>query len=253
MIESELTDSRTGKNTASEEKNRDKNMFRKSEKSLFAVFVICSISLLSGDAFADPAHMADAIMRGDMDRVKNLIEEGADVNAKGIMDPPLSMAAMRGNEDIVRLLIGAGADVNAVGRDGQTALHKTRSGNVAELLIANGANVNAKTSEDARWRQGWTPLHMAVSLNRRKEVAQLLIAKGADINAMNADGETPLDVVKWSGKDMAELLIANGAAVSNLHTAVYIGDFAKVKSLIAKGVGVTTKDKSGRTALFYVG
>ena len=36
------------------------------------VFVICSISTLSDNAFADPVHMADAIMKGDLGRVKNL-------------------------------------------------------------------------------------------------------------------------------------------------------------------------------------
>ena len=46
------------------------------------VFIICSISLLSGDAFADSVHMADAIMSRDADKVKELIEEGADVSAK---------------------------------------------------------------------------------------------------------------------------------------------------------------------------
>ncbi len=198
-------------------------------------------------------HMADAIMKGDLGRVKNFIEEGANVNAQTIIgEPPLSLAAKRGHEDIVQFLIAKGADINAIGKDGQTALHEAKNRNVAELLIANGANVNAKISEDARRLKGWTPLHTAVLLTRRMEVAQLLIAKGADINAMNADGETPLDVAKWSEKDMAKLLIANGATISNLHTAVYIGDFAKVKSLIAKDADITAKDKRGRTALFYV-
>ncbi len=43
--------------------------------------------------------------------------------------------------------------------------------NVAELLIAKGANVNAKD------RGGWTPLHMAILYNR-KAMAELLRQHG---------------------------------------------------------------------------
>ena len=46
-----------------------------------------------------------------------------------------------------------------------------------------GADVNAQD-----W-MGLTPLHNAAS----KEIAELLIANGADMNAMNDEGETPLD------------------------------------------------------------
>ena len=49
-----------------------------------------------------------------------------------------------------------------------------------------GADVNAK-------RYGWTPLHYAVYYGH-KEIAELLIAKSADVNARTkSDGDTPLD------------------------------------------------------------
>ena len=37
----------------------------------------------------------------------------------------------------------------------------------------------------------WTPLHLAAI----KETAELLIAKGTDVNAKTNDGRTPLDLV----------------------------------------------------------
>jgi len=71
------------------------------------------------------------------------------------------------------------------------------------MLIANGADVNAKTED------GWTPLHDAAS-EGRKEVTELLIAKGADLN-VKGFGKTPLD---WaiSGKHpaTADLLRKHG-------------------------------------------
>ena len=40
---------------------------------------------------------------------------------------------------------------------------------------------------------GWTALHWA-ALNGHKEVVQLLISNGADVNAKNSDGKTPADL-----------------------------------------------------------
>ena len=63
-----------------------------------------------------------------------------------------------------------------------------RTGNIEAVKqhLAAGADVNAK-------RYGWTPLHYAVYYGH-KEIAELLIAKSADVNARTkSDGDTPLD------------------------------------------------------------
>ena len=57
---------------------------------------------------------------------------------------------------------------------------------IAEVLIAAGADVNAKNNRDM------TPLHQAAR-SGRNEIAGLLIAKGADVNAKDENSLTPLD------------------------------------------------------------
>ena len=58
---------------------------------------------------------------------------------------------------------------------------------VAELLLAKGADVNAK----ADGQGGATPL-LAAAFNGWRDTAELLLAKGADINAKDLHGSTPL-------------------------------------------------------------
>jgi hypothetical protein len=58
--------------------------------------------------------LSEAARRGDAARVKQLLDEGVDVNTKFRYNrTALSFAADRGHADVVKLLIERGADVNA--------------------------------------------------------------------------------------------------------------------------------------------
>ncbi|WP_410542724.1 ankyrin repeat domain-containing protein [Wolbachia endosymbiont of Tetranychus urticae] len=59
--------------------------------------------------------LLNAAERGDIDEVKHLINEGADVNAKDVYEKtPLHWAAEKGHKEIVEILLKKGANVNSV-------------------------------------------------------------------------------------------------------------------------------------------
>ena len=149
-----------------------------------------------------------AASTGDIEAVKQYLAGGGDVNAKDEESTPLYWAAYEGQKEIVELLIANGADVNLRsgmivktkdGSDGEQMAQKIANDRtpldmaifrehteIAELLIAKGADVNARDDD------GFTPLHIA-AYEGHKEIAELLIAEGADVNAKDDDGDTPLD------------------------------------------------------------
>ena len=75
---------------------------------------------------------------------------------------------------------------------------------VVEYLLAQGADVNAKTST------GITPLHEAAQ-NGNKEITELLLARKANVNAVDNQGWTPMArAKKWGHPEIATLLQQHG-------------------------------------------
>src|SRR5687768_9642814 len=111
-------------------------------------------------------------------------------------DAPVADAAMRGDVDAVRALIKQGADVNAAQGDGMTALHwAAENGHVemAQLLIRAGGSLTAVTR-----RGSHTPLHVAAR-SGRGPVIEALLEAGADPNATTAAGATALHQAAGAG------------------------------------------------------
>jgi ankyrin repeat protein/acetyl esterase/lipase len=160
-------------------------------------------------------------------------------------DTPLHRAALHGNKESVELLIANGADVNAKDKWGWTPLvraHRYGDKELVELLIANGADVNAKD----KW--GYTPLLWAI-WNQDKDMMKLLIAKGADVNIMPKDDYPPLHYsVLNKYKDMVKLLIDNGAKFNMkdqdgwtaFRCAASRGNRELVEFFVAKGANISS-------------
>ena len=158
-------------------------------------------------------------MQGDLLKIKSLLEQGVDVNAKakieGIELTALIVASKEGNLEIVKYLISKGANVNdkvTVGEmGGFTALMSASVAGHTEIvkyLISKGADINVKGNN------GKTALINAV-FEGHLDVAKYLISKGADMNTtieLNATTMNILDLAEVYEKyDIAEFLHKKGA------------------------------------------
>jgi ankyrin repeat protein len=170
-------------------------------------------------AFAGPLH--DAAKAGDVDKTKQLLDQGAALaEPDQAGEPVLLIAALNGHADVVALLLDRGADINVRNKGGLTALHAAAYGghvDIVELLIERGAAVNE--SENL---YHMSPLHAAAE-EGHAEVVELLMAQGADIEAKERNGYTPLTQAGWRQYwDAAGLLMKAGATCQ---PAELVGDW----------------------------
>jgi len=84
--------------------------------ALVTVTCMMSLMLVFFNSCADTSEeLPAAILEGNASRVQDLLDKGADVNAKySDGATPLMSAILSGNTEIVRILLDKGADVNAV-------------------------------------------------------------------------------------------------------------------------------------------
>lgn len=158
-----------------------------------------------------PLHMA--AFQGDLGRVKLLVGQGADVNAKilGGGDPgatPLHLAAMKGHADVVAALVASGADVNAkldgggqTSTSGATPLHLAATHDMTSAiraLIDGGADIEAEDDN------GDTALHYAANRGLA-DMVRALVRAGANVNAVDDYGRTPSSLAK--GRKSVEILL----------------------------------------------
>ncbi|XP_068115583.1 ankyrin repeat domain-containing protein 11 [Hyperolius riggenbachi] len=125
-----------------------------------------------------------AAIRGDARRIKELINEGADVNVKDFAGwTALHEACNRGYYEVAKQLLAAGAEVNTKGLDDDTPLHDASNNGhfkVVKLLLRYGGNPHQSN------RKGETPLKVANS----PTMVNLLLGKGTYTSSEESSSES---------------------------------------------------------------
>ncbi|MDA3837449.1 MAG: ankyrin repeat domain-containing protein [Candidatus Delongbacteria bacterium] len=240
-----------------------------------------------------PIH--NSASKGNYELTKYLIEKGTDLNHKDLNGvTPLYFACVSGNFQLIRYMTEKGADVTNLSANGLTPLHFAASKGNLEMLkyfIKKGLDVNAKSVA------GQTPMLYAVARNNvevikllkeqnadinyvdeheqnllfiaalrnAKESLELLLSYGLDINSKDKYNQTPLKNAVFSGKEMVEFLLKNGAEPAPiecmngnickiegrtpLHNAMSSNDVEVVQLLIDYKAPVNIQDEDGITPL----
>jgi len=198
-----------------------------------------------------PLHAA--VVDGDRKKVKQLLADGAKVNARNELGETAAyVAARKGNLPILRVLRDAGANVLARGEAGETALccaaFEGYSAVVMELLAA-GADPNDRAGPVRA-----TPIH-AAAMGNQADAALQLLAAGARIDVRDSHLYTPLMCAASRGSaEAARVLLARGPGNDENEALLIAADegyLDLVKLLITGGADPTYRSKYGKTALMH--
>ncbi len=140
--------------------------------------------------------MNRAAVKGDVETVRFMLDNGAVVEGKQVEALPLAID--HGSQGVAVLLIEAGADVSLVDKDTkQTLLHRAALKAQPEtcralLQCKQGLKLDAKNA------QGSTALHCAAAVGNERTVA-LLLGAGAKRKKKNEHANTPAHLAKLNG------------------------------------------------------
>ena len=105
---------------------------------------------------------------------------------------------------------------------------------------------------DKDWEDENTGLHVACRAGQG-DIADLLIQLGADVNIKNKDHHTPLYYAyQSSSPSLVSLLVKSGSEVSLVHQTVVQGDADALRTLMQQGADVNQQDPSMKCSLLHV-
>ncbi|OFZ16608.1 MAG: hypothetical protein A3D92_10405 [Bacteroidetes bacterium RIFCSPHIGHO2_02_FULL_44_7] len=183
--------------------------------------------------------------------IKNLIDRSQNYDA-------LLWRAMSMNKlSIAEYLIEKGADPRQIDESGNTILHQAAQAGKDDLvhfcLEKLGLDAFAVNYQKE------TVLMLVVAANNT-DLASYLLQKGVHANSLNAKGENALFYIKDNNLQMFELLVQNGADVSQrsinnsslIINAAKDGNFSIVRFLLENGADISVKNDLGHTAFQYI-
>lgn len=219
--------------------------------------------------------LLDAARDQDLERVRELVEDGVNASALGPQGwSAAHEAAWDCNREILEYLIEE-ADVDPEIRDvfGDdpvvVAAMRGCTGLVKYLVNEQGVDV---TGVD---RQGWSAMHRAATLGANRDIIAFLVSRGVEVNSTGRNGTVPMMLAARAGApETAAALIEfgdsshrNATVVDNRNTTVlhFVGalpssDFdlydeaGKVELVplfVGAGIPVDVRDDQGHTPLMF--
>jgi len=183
-----------------------------------------------------------ALHHGEKEKALQIIEQGADVNARGPKGSSmLRFAASLGDIQVVQQMLAKGADAKKGGDAVVVAAEHGRL-EIIKLLVVNGADINYQLDSHPG-PEGHCAL-LTSAANGQISVLKYLLESGAKMEVTNKFGNTPLmETAKHPQPEALQLLIAYKANVNAKtpqgHTALiyagYNGQVENLKILLAAG------------------
>lgn len=170
----------------------------------------------------------------------------------------LHMACMRGHIDMIKYLLQQGAHINQADDDGLTPLHLAvasgASPSLVNYLLDQGANILSTDN------QGANALHIAAD-SGNVPLVRLLLGKGAPINEITGDHESATFLATEQGHlEALEMLLANGGNANDpnangfhaVHAAVKRGSLSILEALLDSKTPANPSTGSTGAARAYV-
>jgi len=233
-----------------------------------------------------PLHVLVTLNRPP-DVVSTLLSGNADVSIRNIRgQTPLYLAVQENRVRLIPLLLDAGSDVFAADNAGVTpfslalqqrgpvlyalitpeTVQQTDSEGNTMLHIAMQTGIDTHTvgriidksaNVNTRNRDGDTPLHIAVRMNRR-ESGEYILARGADIFSANSAGDSPLrlaliprsGITQWMFNPRT-IAARDGMGNSMLHYVALWRMDRHIPFIIQQGISTETANATGETPLFW--
>eukprot|EP00210_Caulerpa_lentillifera_P004727 g4511.t1 len=151
--------------------------------------------------------ITQSVHSSDLEALLNFFERGWNFNVLDMCGRgPLHVAVIDANHSMVTQLIqNFETQVNLGDRSGCTGLHwAARLGHYA---IARSLVIGFKADVNSRNLMQMTPLHMAAYWGKR-EIVELLIQNGAEVEARNSKRERAIDVARSSPWEAAKEVVS---------------------------------------------